>query len=406
MSRPYRIAMVAACPFPYPRGTPVRILRMAEALVARGNEVHVVTYHHGDMNEPTPFPVHRIADVKTYRKLSPGPTYQKLLLIDPMLARKLRTVVREHDIDLIHAHHYEGLLVAAAARRATKHPIVYDAHTLLESELPFYKLGLPASWKRGIGRRIDGWLPRKAEHVIAVTDRIRSHLVRYAGLSPDHVSKVQNGVESAHFAAAMNGTRWRDDSAERRVVYAGNLSAYQGIELLLHAFAGACKQRRDLKLVLVTGSRFDAYQELARALGIRDRIEIVQGGFERLPEEFGRAHLAVNPRTECDGIPQKLLNYMAAGLPVLSFAGSAKNIDHGRNGWIVKDHDIPGFATAILHLLARPKLAAELGARARALVLEKSTWEQTAINTEAVYEKVLAARAGGTAGNRNAGGGR
>ncbi len=405
MSRTYKIAMVAACPFPYQRGTPVRILRMTEALIARGNEVHVVTYHHGDMNEPTPFPVHRIGDVKTYRKLSPGPTYQKLLLIDPLLARKLRAVVREHDIDLIHAHHYEGLLVAAAARRATKHPIVYDAHTLLESELPFYKLGLPASWKRGIGRKIDSWLPRKAEHVIAVTEQIRSHLVRHAGLSPDRVSKVQNGVEAAHFGSAMNGSRWQDDSAERRVIYAGNLSAYQGIELLLHAFSGACRKRHDLKLVLVTGSRFDAYEELARALGIRDRIEVVPGGFERLPEEFGRAHLAVNPRTECDGIPQKLLNYMAGGLPVLSFAGSARNIDHGRNGWIVEDHDIPGFTNAMLDLLAKPKLGAELGARARALVLEKSTWEQTAIGTEAVYEKVLAEHAV-AAGNRNAGGGR
>lgn len=37
MSRRYRIAMVAACPFPCPRGTPVRVRRMAEALTARGH---------------------------------------------------------------------------------------------------------------------------------------------------------------------------------------------------------------------------------------------------------------------------------------------------------------------------------------------------------------------------------
>lgn len=382
--------MVAACPFPYPRGTPVRILRMTEALTARGHEVHVVTYHHGDMNEPTAFPVHRIRDVKTYRKFSPGPTYQKLFLIDPLLARKLKAVVREHDIDLIHAHHYEGLLVAAAARRASGHPVVYDAHTLLESELPFYRMGLPASWKRGIGRRIDRWLPRKAEHVIAVTDRIRNYLIDRGGLSPDRVSKVQNGVEATHFGNAIAGPRWRDEKGVRRVVYAGNLAAYQGIELMLHAFAGALKKRGDIRLVLVTGSPFDAYEDLARALGIRDRIDIIPGGFERLPEEFGRAHLAVNPRTECDGIPQKLLNYMAGALPVVSFAGSAKNIAHGKNGWIVEDQDIPAFSEAILELLGKPKVAEEIGLRARELVLEKSTWEQTAIGAERVYETVLA----------------
>ena len=55
-----RIAMVAACPFPWPRGTPIRIHRMAEALGRRGHDVHVVTYHLGG---PTPTPhmtVHRI----------------------------------------------------------------------------------------------------------------------------------------------------------------------------------------------------------------------------------------------------------------------------------------------------------------------------------------------------------
>ena len=41
------IAMVAACPFPAPRGTPIRALRLAEALAARGHRVHVVTYHYG-----------------------------------------------------------------------------------------------------------------------------------------------------------------------------------------------------------------------------------------------------------------------------------------------------------------------------------------------------------------------
>jgi hypothetical protein len=38
-----RIAMIAACPFPLGRGTPIRIQRQAETLAARGHEVHVVT---------------------------------------------------------------------------------------------------------------------------------------------------------------------------------------------------------------------------------------------------------------------------------------------------------------------------------------------------------------------------
>jgi hypothetical protein len=66
MRRTFRIAMVAACPFPYPRGTPVRIYRMAETLARRGNDVHVITYHLGESPQQVPFTIHRTPSITTY----------------------------------------------------------------------------------------------------------------------------------------------------------------------------------------------------------------------------------------------------------------------------------------------------------------------------------------------------
>ena len=117
--RPLTIAMVAACPFLQPRGTPVRIQRIAEGLAARGHRVHVVTYHLGNDGFAGPLVIHRIPRVWTYRKLSPGPSYQKVLVLDPLLALTLRRVLRHHRIDIIHAHHYEGLLASVPARLGT-----------------------------------------------------------------------------------------------------------------------------------------------------------------------------------------------------------------------------------------------------------------------------------------------
>src|SRR3990172_10649695 len=97
----YKVAVVAACPFPYPRGTPIRILRMSESLAARGHEVHVVTYHLGERLTDLPFTIHRIPNIPTYRKTSPGPSYQKVFLVDPLLTVKLYGVVRDRKVDLI-----------------------------------------------------------------------------------------------------------------------------------------------------------------------------------------------------------------------------------------------------------------------------------------------------------------
>src|SRR5690242_4427588 len=82
-----RVAVVAACPFPWPRGTPIRIERIADAVARRGHAVHVVTYHLGEDSGNSPFRVHRIRDVPTYRRTGPGPTLRKLLQLDPLLAR-------------------------------------------------------------------------------------------------------------------------------------------------------------------------------------------------------------------------------------------------------------------------------------------------------------------------------
>ena len=90
MTRRFKIAMVAACPFPWPRGTPIRIFRMADALGRRGHEVHVVTYHLGEACSGAPFHIHRIPSVATYRKYSPGPTIQKLLIPDLLLVLKMK----------------------------------------------------------------------------------------------------------------------------------------------------------------------------------------------------------------------------------------------------------------------------------------------------------------------------
>ena len=384
----FKIAMVAACPFPYPRGTPIRICRMAEALALKGHEVHVVTYHLGDEVKEAPFKIHRIPDVKTYRKYSPGPTYQKLLVLDSLLAIKLYKFVKTHEVDLIHAHNYEGLIVSHCVRRWTRDPLIYDAHTLLESELPLYRLGLPKWIKKGIAQHLDRWLPKWADHIITVTDEIREKLIRDASVPPEDITVVTNGVECEHFNV-MPEDRKTLKKAGKTLVFTGNLAPYQGIDLLIRAFREVLNRRQDVRLLIISDSSFAPYEPLANTLEIRGHIDIVRSDFDNLPKHLAGADVALNPRTDCDGIPQKLLNYMAAGKPIVSFEGSAKNLEHGRTGWVVENGNIPDFARAILYLLENSQLAQKLGANAKNHVISDYSWEKTAEKIEAVYKHIL-----------------
>lgn len=376
--------MIAACPFPFPRGTPIRIYRMAEALSQRGHEVHVVTYHLGEGVKNIPFKIHRIPDIKTYKNFAPGPTYQKLFLLDPLLTVKLFRVLKKYKIDLIHAHHYEGLLISSFVRKWTRHPLIYDAHTLMAPELPFYGLGLTNKLKRNIGLYFDRHVPQLADHVITVTEELRDKIIKNTGIAPENVTASINGVEIKHFDVKKQNKIVPEESV-KKLIFTGNLASYQGIDLLLSSFSEVIKCRKGVRLQLVSDSPFDDYVALARRLKVTEFIDIIPSDIDRLPEYLADADIALNPRVKCDGIPQKLLNYMAAGKPIVTFKGSAKIIEHEKTGWIVDDEDISGFANAILSLLNNSEYAQKIGSNAKKYVKQNNSWEKTAEKVEKVY---------------------
>jgi glycosyltransferase involved in cell wall biosynthesis len=389
LSRHLRIAVVAACPFPLPRGTPVRVLRLAEALADVGHEVHVFTYHLGYGDVAPGVQVHRIREVSSYRKLDPGPTYGKLVKVDPLLVALTRRGLKRQPFDVIHAHHYEGLLVGAAARIGLRIPMVYDAHTLLMNELPSYPLGLPFGVKRRLSIAMDRLLPKFADHTVCVTQVIRDRLIADTGMKPRDVTLLANGVEYEHFDPTPYPEALRDNAST--IVFTGNLAAYQRVDLLLRAFRLVLDSRPDAKLLIGTDSAFDPYEALAAELRIRDRIEIVASpGFAQLPGLLARARVAANPRVDCDGLPVKLLNYMASGRAVVSFDSSAPGVTHMQDGWIAPGGDVPAFAAGLLALLNDAPLAARLGAAGQHYVATNSRWSTVAERSVAIYRELIA----------------
>jgi glycosyltransferase involved in cell wall biosynthesis len=386
-SRRYRIAMVAACPMPARRGTPLRIERLAQALWNRGHHVELITYHIADAAHVFEYPVHRIFSDTVYWNMPAGPNLRKLALYDPALAFKLWRVVARGRFDVIHAHHVEGLLASLPARLHTGTPLVYDAHTMLASELPSYGPKQSRSIVQRFGGWFDGVLPRRADHIVSVTTDIRNRLVDEHGIDARKVSVVTNGVELDRFIVPPQA----GDSVVR-IIYSGTLAAYQDVDLLLEAFARAWRLRKDLRLVFSVSSSFRTYAAQVTRLGIRDAVEVVPDNFEELPARLAGAAMAVVPRMRCDGIPQKLLNFMAAGKAIISSAGSAKVIEHERTGLVIPNGDVDAFARAILRLAANPSFAHELGMAAREHVAAHYSWEQAAERVETVYELVTADR--------------
>jgi glycosyltransferase involved in cell wall biosynthesis len=172
----------------------------------------------------------------------------------------------------------------------------------------------------------------------------------------------------------------------KTLIFTGNLAEYQGIDLMLKAFKHVVARVNDARLVIATDSSFAPYEDLARELGIRDRIDLVASpAFSELPGLLAGADVAINPRTNCDGVPVKLLNYMAAGRPVVSFDSSAPGVTHDKTGWLVESGNDEAFADGIVALLKDSRRADEIGRAARDYVVEFCSWPKAAERCEELY---------------------
>lgn len=364
----------------------MRIRRLAEGLAARGHEIHVATYHLGDAVDLPGVQIHRIRSVVNYTRKVPGPSLQKLLVIDPLLVARLRRLLSERRFDVIHAHHVEGLLVALLARPGHRLPIVFDVHTALQTELPFYGPAFAHPLLRYLGARFDRVLPLLADHVVTVTPELRNRLVGGSRTDPERVTAIGNGLEWTLFEQARQQAAAR--APGNTLVFAGNLAAYQGTDLMLEAFAQVRTSRPDARLSIVSGERSADLEHRARALGVGSALDIALVDFEKVPEALAKADVALNPRLCSPGIAQKTLNYMATGLPIVSFAGSGHHLVDGETALLVEDGDIAGFADAIVRLLDDPALARRLGGNARKFVREKNDWAHSSELLEQVLAEV------------------
>ncbi len=403
--RRYRVAIVAACPFPTLQGSQLLIRRLAQGLRARGHDPVVVTYAEGLEEALAEFPVRRIPRLPGLRALGSGPRPAKLVL-DAALLLRLLDVVKRDGIEVMHAHNYEAAMIGLAARRLTGVPLIYHSHNALAEELPTYFRSRTARrWARVVGAIADREVPRRADHCIAICRELVGFL-RARGVGEEAIEVIPPGGSPEEFPACslaeVATIRARFGFGERPVLlYTGNVDGYQNLELLLASIGIVHRTNRDALLVLATHAAPRDLPPHLRHLPEGVRI-VTAGDFATVRDLIRVADLALCPRREWSGFPMKLLNYMAAAKAVVVSAGSAKAVHHGTNGVVVDADGPEAYAAAILDLLADPARRRILGTAARRTVEDEYGWERVIDQVETTYRTVLQRRAaiGGTPATR------
>lgn len=302
--------------------------------------------------------------------------------------RQVRARVRAQQPELIHANSVRAGLVISAATLGLGIPIVWHVHDLL----PQHPLSTCIRW-------FTLFLPPVRIVVVAnaAADRFKGQLLQRF---PKRVNfaVIYNAIEVAKLNSSSTSAPIRRElrirDGDRLIGIVGNLSPVKGQLELIRAFAKARKRIPNLGLLVVGSALFnrgDCYQKQlsaeVRALELETYVRFL-GQRNDVPAIMGALDLLVmNSRSEA--FPLVALEGMAAGIPVLATAvgGLPELITHEKNGWLVPLGDEEQLVDAMVSLLRRRDLGAQLAMHARQHVTRNFPVHKFMSCIEAIYTK-------------------
>jgi glycosyltransferase involved in cell wall biosynthesis len=396
------------------------VKRLSEELAELGHEVRVLVPWDPELSGD-PGPGSPLAAVHSFRYVKPDRWhrfgYSRTMQRDvkvrgfavaqafPYLhfgTRALRRLVREHRIDLVHAHWIlpNGWMASRVARSVGV-PFISTLHGT----------DVYIAEKNAVTRRLAASALAAAGHVTSCSADLRSRLLAVAGApegSPTaaKVSLVPNGTdlppdgaigpEAAR--AARRALGLGDLPGEARIVAAvGRMVDKKGFRYLLEAAPAILRERPDVRLVIGgQGDLLEEHRARAGASGYGDRI-LFPGGLQhpQVLELLAAAEVFVMPSVRdaagnIDGLPVVVLEAMAAGAPVVAtaLAGMPLAVEDGESGLLVPEKDPEALAGAIGRLLDDPARGRALGEAGRARVEAELTWKSIARIHDGIYRRV------------------
>jgi glycosyltransferase involved in cell wall biosynthesis len=248
--------------------------------------------------------------------------------------------------------------------------------------------------------RLEGLVSRLADRLIAVSDS-EAETARQRRLMPlDRVVVIPNGIDLPLDPKPPQGALRAligAGASTRIVAMVSRLSPPKAPEDLIRAAARAVGHDAGDRLHFVflgSGPLEDRSKSLARRLGLERRVAFLgerEDVADLLPEIDILALCS-----ESEGMPFSLLEAMAAGKPVVGsrVPGIKDLIADDRNGFTYPAGDAEALAAVLLRLAADDGLRRRLGAAGRRMVERSYTSERMVDQTEALYQRLLAAGAG------------
>ncbi len=285
--------------------------------------------------------------------------------------RRLRKLIRRHNVDIVHARSRAPAWSALAAARAERVPFITTYHGTYNGKT-FFKRFYNSSMVRG-------------DKVIANSQFIADIIANEHPKARERVCVIHRGTDIETFSLsnvseerkAALAQAWNiSDRQKPLILLPGRLTRWKGQLVFLNALAILMERGVTDFIAVLAGDaqgRDNYVSELWRAIdehGLRAQVRLV-GHCEDMPAACALADMVVSPAIEPEAFGRIAIEAQAMERPVIvaDHGGACETIiadDHKRTGWRVTPNDPEALADAMKTVLSlSPEDRADLQARAR-----------------------------------------
>lgn len=295
--------------------------------------------------------------------------------LDLITAYRLSRAVREHKVDILHAHSSHAVVYAVLAKK-------------------FAGCG-----KVVVSRRVDfppnknvfsRWKYAQPDRIVAISDCI-ARVLREFGISEHKLRTVHSGIDLKRFNVAPLSRS--EIEIPEGVPLAGNVAALVGHKdhaTLLSAVPAILREVPEFRLVIAGEGPLRPQLEAQIAqLGIAHAVKLL-GQRNDVPRLLRALDIFIMSSSE-EGLGTSVLDAIACGVPVVATdaGGIPEMVRDGETGLLVSAKNSNALADAVLRAINAAQLRASLAGAALALVNDSFTADSMVSGNLAVYEELL-----------------
>ena len=321
---------------------------------------------------PYPFKTYPMAQVH-------GLDYINTIRLSLNMLVKIRAVVKNHNIDLLHAYHAipSGLL---ASLWCGKRPLII---TLPGSDIKIF--GKKRMFKYPIKYAL-----KKAVKIIARSNDLKQEAIKL-GAKEQKISIIPAGVDTNKFKPMVKQVLRSKLGLPDGflMLFVGSLFRIKRVDRLINAYANLNKDF-DCHLVIVgDGPEKENLKELAEHLDLRSIVFKGLVPHKDMPFYMAASDVLVLT-SESEGLPGCVQEAMASGIPVVTsnVGGLSEIVIDGVNGYLVNNE--AEIEECLRLLMSSPHLATMMGANALEFARQNLSLDMVVKQTEELYTSVVA----------------